>query len=347
MHEVATDEHESKVVTLAETGLGVGIGSISIEARIERGEVSAQDLLIAREIIRAQPDVFTEVDPDAQDDGCGDGRSVVSIYKYDENGDKVSFGKSRRRAKLFGGGLVTTASMLRSIAGPAHNGETVLGDREFAADKLRELGIEHGAHTDNRAGGDKCGCGAIDRYAEITANAVEHRDTIVQTLFGLYGDTFDENIPAIEQVLRTYGVLGEDEQYFKNGSGRQTMDLLEQRGAIIKQLGDDHLEGIVVLNDIEGTTLDQVRMRERLREANVHSDIQAFIVDTWRGRMYADAAAQIAVDNNMAHNFEEARRVAYADFMVRTLAVAVTLTSGDQPIEARLSKDQDHFGLAA
>lgn len=341
------DKQNTEVITLAPEGLGFGEGAISTEARIEKNGLNRADLLVAREIIRTDADVFTEVDADAQDDGCGDGRGVVRIYRRNENNQEVLFGKSRRRAKIFGGGLAASSSMFRAVAGPVYHGETVLGDRQFTAQKLKALGIEHGAHTDNHASGENCGCGAIDKYPQITANAIKFKGQIKDTLRALYGTSFDANEEAIDGVFDTYTALVDDERYFSNASGRQTMDLIESEGAIIKELGDEHLEGVVVLNDNEGTTFDQRMFDEKLRAAGIGAEIQVFVVDVWRGRMYADAVAKIAVENDMASDYEQARKVAYADFMIRTLAVAGTLTGGDLPVEARMADGRSDFSLAA
>lgn len=342
-----TDRQNSEVITLAPNGLGFGKGLISVEARIANENLHRKELEQARNILRDDTEVFTEVDPDAQDDGCGDGRFVVRIYRRDESNQEIIYGKSRRRAKIFGGGLAASSSMIRSVAGPVHHGETVLGDRKFMAEKLKELGIEHGAHTDNHAKGENCGCGAIDRYPEITNNANLYREHITKTLQALYGESFAASETAINSVFETYEQLVTDEQYFSNAAGRQTMDLIENDGAIIKELGDEHLEGIVVLNDNEGTTFDQRKFDEKCRAAGIESEIQVFVVDVWRGRMYADAVAKIALENNMATDYEEARKVAYADFMIRTLAVAGTLTGGDLPVEARMADGRTDFSLAA
>jgi hypothetical protein len=63
--------------------------------------------------------------------------------------------------------------------------------------------------------------------------------------------------------------------------------------------------------------------------------------------MYADAVAQIAVENIPNIDFEEARKKAYADFLIRTLAVSATLTAGDQPVLARMRAGHADFALAA
>ena len=65
-------------------------------------------------------------------------------------------------------------------------------------------------------------------------------------------------------------------------------------------------------------------------EKDLPTDIQAFVVDVWRGRMYAtlvavEALRVLKLDQAWAY------KVAYADFLMRTCATSATLTAGDQP----------------
>jgi hypothetical protein len=342
-------EQTHEVVCLAENGLGFGQGLISVEHRIRSGEMSWDDLQAGEKIIANDPEVFSEIDSDAADDGCGDGRQAARIFRIvdEKTGEMQEFNKSRRRAKIFGGGLIVASSMWRAIGGPTRHQETVLGDRQFIAGKLSELNIEYGAHTDNHAKGDACGCGAIDQYPGITANALTHRVNIEKTLKGLYGESYEENISAIESVFATYQAIKDDETYFSNAQGQTTMGLIKRDGAVVKELADQHLEAYVVLNDIEGTTFDQRKFDAKLKKVGIDSEPQAFVIDIWRGRMYADAVAQIAVENIPNIDFEEARKKAYADFLIRTLAVSATLTAGDQPVLARMRAGHADFALAA
>lgn len=342
-------EHTHEVVCLAENGLGFGEGAISVEQRINNGEMSRDDLRVGAEIITNDPEVFSATDVDAIDDGCGDGRQAARIFRIidEKTGAMEEFNKSRRRAKLFGGGLVVASSMWRAISGPTHHQETVLGDRQFIAGKLTDLNIEYGAHTDTHAKDEACGCGAIDKYPEISGNILKYRTQIEATLRALYGESYDENSVAIESVFGTYQALKDDETYFSNASGKTTMDLIKQEGAVVKELSDQHLEAYVVLNDIEGTTFDQRKFDVKLKQAGVESEPQVFVIDVWRGRMYADAAAQIASENIPGIDYEEARQKAYADFLIRTLAVSSTLTAGDQPVYARMRAGHADFALAA
>jgi hypothetical protein len=341
-------ERVNEVVCVTDEGLGFGEGSISVHKRIELGELTSGEILLAREVIQDDPEVFVPVDADAPDDGCGDGRKAAYIYRMNmETGEIEKFSKSRRRAKLFGGGLIVASSMWRAVSGPSLNQETVLGDREYIAGELKEMGITYGAHTDNHAEGDNCGCGAIDKYPKITENIIKYRQEIETTLKVLYGGSLDDNKAAIDSVFNTYETLLADNIYFSNAAGSKTMELIEEKGAVIKELSNDHLEGFVVLNDIDNTTLDQRVLDDKLAEKGIQSEVQAFVVDTWRGRMYADAIAKIATRSNPEMNFNTVRATAYADFLIRTLAVSSTLTAGDQPVLVRMREGKSDFALAA
>ncbi len=327
---------ETKINVIAPKGLGYGDPEgISVNSQLEIGELSNELLDEAVEIIRNDSDVFVAVDPEAKDDGCGDGRPVGRIFKRitTATGEIKEFGHSLLRAKLFGGGLIASSSMWRSVEGVPTNGQTVMGDRQFLAAQLKLAAINYGAHTDNQARGEKCGCGAIDHYDEISRNVARYKQQITGTLRMLYGDKFAENESAISDVFDVYDQL--NDAYFNGASGRETMDFIDRDGAIIKEVSDGHLEDFIVLNDIEGTTLDQGMLRKKLSSRGVTPTIQAFVVDVWRGRMYAELVADIAAERGIGRGLAYKR--AFADFLIRTCAVSATLTAGDQPVIYRSS----------
>ena len=351
MHHETESVRSTEIHVIAPDGLGYGDGSISVKNQIESGKLTTEALHIAIDVVRMAPTVFTKIDDDARDDGCGDGRPAGSFFKYIKSmGEKVreDYSKSRRRAKVFGGGLIVASSMNRVLAGQPMNNETVYSDREQAAELLQKLGIEFGAHTDTSADGETCGCGAIDKYPAITANVLKYRSNITTTLEALYGDTFEENLPAIETVFSFYETLLSDHpEYFNDASGKKTMKLIEESGSVIKVLTDEHQEGLIVANDIDGTTFDQREfdkiLKEQLGEDSVQ--IQVFTFDTWRGRMYAEAVVDsLALEDD--NDRMMAVRVAYADFLIRsTVAVAATLTPGDQPVIGRVYSDKQNVSL--
>lgn len=344
------EREENNVQILAPEGLGFGEGMISTEDQIERGELSREAIEVGIEIITTSPDVFVPIDDDANDDGCGDGRPASKVFRLiDTATGKVEehFNRSRRRAKLFGGGLVVASSMWRSVSGNAEHGETVYGDRVFMADALHARQIEFGAHTDNHAEGEVCGCGAIDKYPLITMNAAKYKDNILNVLGALYGEALEDNIEAIDSAFKIYEKLAENTDYFSDASGKKTMDLIMSKGAIVKELDDKHLEDFIVLNDVENTTFDQRALDRLLKQRGVFGEAQAFVVDTWRGRMYAEAVADVTLQSGSQMTRAALIKQAYADFLIRTLAVSATLTKNDLPVIGRTGAQKSNFAFAA
>ncbi len=317
---------ETNVEIIASDGLGYGEGTISRKQQLDSGELDQSSLDGAIEIIHNDPDVFVTVD--TNDDGCGDGRGTLRAYRLLDasTGQVETYERSRRRAKLFGGGLVVASSMWRAIEGATNNGQTLSGDRTFLADELRARNISYGAHTDTHASGDNCGCGAIDKYETISRNITKFRESIDGTLKALYGENYTDNIDAINSVFTNYEAI--DSDYFTGTTGRKTMDFIESTGAVIKELEGSHKEDFVVINDVEDTALDQQRLKEKLQARGLSPDVQAFAVDVWRGKMYADLVADIAEENGL--NRDDSYKKAYADFLIRTCATSATLTVGDQ-----------------
>ncbi|HMS93486.1 MAG TPA: cadmium-containing carbonic anhydrase [Candidatus Saccharibacteria bacterium] len=334
-------ERETVVVEcIAPDGLGFGEGGISVKSQIEQGILMPNTPRHIHEFLINNPNAFKQVEVD--DDGCGDGRpwtKIIQEYR-DENGDKKVqfFGKSKLRAKVFGGGLVTAASMWRAIQGVPRDEQTVGGDRVFMSSKLAIREFSHGAHSDDHAEGENCGCGAIDKYPVITANAIKYRPQITGVLEALYGDEFENNKSEIEQVFGVYEALAESNGYFADASGKQSMEQILDSGAVVKELAGHHIEETIVINDVEGTTLDQQFFTETVKNAGRDERpriVQAFSVDVWRGKAIVDEVVEIAHEEDPMADLDQVRKLAYADFLIRTLAVAGTLTAGDLPVYER------------
>jgi hypothetical protein len=134
------------VILFAERGFGYGEGGIGVQARLAEGSLTQRSLDAADAIIRTDPSIFVKIAHHIQDDGCGDGRRAVATWATDGHGNAVHFNKSYPRAKLFGGGLVVSSSMWRSIAGMPMGANTVLGDRMFIANELKTRGVPYGGH---------------------------------------------------------------------------------------------------------------------------------------------------------------------------------------------------------
>lgn len=197
------------------------------------------------------------------------------------------------------------------------------------ASELKKHDIHYGAHTDSHAHGANCGCGAIDKYQPSTAMSSKYREAITPLVGLLYGD--DTALGAgIAQAFDVRAAIAHDEQCMANASGRETMDFIESDGAVVKQLGGSHLEAIVYINDEPDMTVDQPKVAELFSEAGLPEGIDVFVVDGWRGRMYANVVADIASEHG--YDRDTAFRAAMADFYINQLSVSATLTKGDQPV---------------
>ncbi len=322
----------NNVTLLYADGFGFGTGSISVRQQIASGDLTHGALIIGTKIIENDPRVFRAVDGQVFGDGCGDGRPTADIYRF-ENGKKKQFHRSLLRAKIFGGGLVVFASMLRSAVWGTNAlaGDTILADRTKAAEILAQYQIIAGAHTGPAAHPHDSGCGAIDAYPTITANALQFRDAIEGVLAIVFGADYPSYSTAVATVFAHYQALSDaSETYFANASGAETLALLESSGAVIKQLADKHLEDFIVINGVQGETFDQRAFDASLHEYGVKGTAQAFVVDTWRGQAYAELTADVA--EKAGKNKDEVYKIAMIDFLVRTLATAGTLTAGDLPV---------------
>lgn len=336
---ITETEHQAVVVeNIAPNGLGFGEGGISVNEQMRLGILTAEVPVHVNEVLVNDPNAFKSVETD--DDGCGDGRPWVKIMRMEDHNDfkeVVEYKKSLLRPKVFGGGLVVASSMWRAINGAPKADNTVVEDRRFMINQLAERGLNHGAHTDNHAEGDKCGCGAIDNYPVITANAIKYRQQITDTLKAVYGDEFEANRDAIEQTFGVYEQLAENNDYFSGSTGKQAMEQLIESGATIKELYGHHVEETIVINEAEGTTLDQQYFTQTVKDMCTDKPqiVQAFTVDVWRGRQIAQAVVDIKKQQDPNSDSEQAYKLAMADFLIRTLAVAGTLTAGDLPVYRR------------
>jgi hypothetical protein len=289
-------------------GLGYGEGGISHQAR--RDEVGTETLQKVEELITG-PEILVEVSTDKQgqpldDDGCGDGRKVHRVF---EGG--VEKRKSLHRSKVFGGGA-TMASAMQIGSGQA-TGMSLQSVFSQSLGMLRDKMIDFGGHTDTNAHDGSCGCGAIDKAPTIVQNAVKFEAEIRGSIQALKVD--DEGLDEVFGAYRDYATEIEGQDY----AGAAVMDEIMDNGKIVKELDDKHKEMYVVLNTIEGYTVNQEKVREASDEA-----AQIFAVDVWRNQQLADRL--------FADQPEDVRHKAFLSELVYTLATAATLTKGDLPV---------------
>lgn len=310
-HDMNTDKLELSITAVAPEGLGFGDGTISGKERLEALD---KDTLSKIEELAGSPRILVPVSvgkdgEPIDDDGCGDGRGVRRTFMGNEEKSK-----SLNRPKVFGGGVTMTAS---TVIGLGRAGDTSLQDLfSESMGTLAEKGIGFGAHTDIHAHGPNCGCGAIDKAPVILEKAIAFESQIRGVISKLGIET--EGLDDVYDNFRSYAGKIKGQEY----SGARVMGEIVDNGKIVvKELDDDHKEVVILLNMVEGYTVDQDQVRQL-----TDGKAQAFAVDVWRMQQLVDRVYQ--------DEPEEVRHQAFLSELVYTLATAGTLTKGDLPVYA-------------
>lgn len=301
-----------EVRKLAE-GLGFGQGDISAAAQEQRP--GNEDLAAKTDAAVRSPQILVPVDRDEngqalQDDGCGDGRPVLTAEGAVFTKDK-RFNRSLHRPKVFGGGA-TMATVSRIGLGLAA-GRTLNQAMRDGIGQMADCQLDFGAHIDSHAhdanGG--CGCGAIDKAPLILDTAVAYRSQIAATINALGVET-----AGLDEVLDAFAVYAR-ETHGQPYEGRQVMGDIIDCGKIVKELAGDHLETRIILNTVEGATVDQQLVREQ-----TGGRAQLFAVDVWRLKQLAERLYKNPTQQQHA----------FMGQLVYTLATAGVLTKGDLPV---------------
>lgn len=286
--------------------LGYGGGGIS---HVERREFVSDETIAKVEEAIQSPDILVPIDTDKDgnpldDDGCGDGRRWKRIFE----GAKERL-RSLNRSKVFGGGVAMTAASLIGTGKAAGNTLNNLFHKSIGFLKDKRIGF--GAHTDDHAHGENCGCGAFDRAPEAIANAVLYEDQIRGSIDALGVDT--TGLDEVFDNFRSYNEEIQGQPY----SGREVAEEIMDNGKIVKELTDDHREMYIALNMVEGYTINQ----ELIRQVS-NDEVQIFGVDVWRMKQIAERL----------HDEPAEQQKAFLSQLVYTLAVGATLTLGDLPV---------------
>lgn len=312
------DRPTAETSLVAPKGMGFGEGAISYVARANSGVPQEELEKVSQMIISGE--VLVSVDTDKltgeqlDDDGCGDGRGITDaqgeIVELRQGDKKLK--KSLNRAKVFGGGA--TMALASKIA-VGEVDEPLQQLFRQAMTELDDHDIDYGAHSDEHAHGSKSGCGAIDNAPVIIANAAKYRDGIYATLLSL-DDTIDAQM--LDDVLDSFEAYNTQANTV-NYTGKDVLDDIASEDKVIKKLISDHYEMFIVLNTVEGYTVNQHTVRDATKE-----NVQVFTVDMWR---IADIAYRLYSEDP-----EEIQQRAVLGELVYTLATAATLTAGDLPI---------------
>lgn len=310
---------------LAPEGTGLGEGSISRKKRLQSGEISLLDIQKVEQII-IDPTYYVPVE--FGDDGCVDGRGTERSYQVinektmphmSGQPEVIHFKRSGHRSKIAGGSMNIGWVMNRVINGPPQDGETLVDDWRKTAQTLDANGIEYGGHTDSHTEAPNCGCGALDKSVAIIGLAVSYRSEINELVKNLKGQNFNQ--VAFDDAMDTLTAISQNDQYTQGASGQVAIRILEENGAVIKELGGQHNEVAIVRNHVPGTTFDQARLN-----AETDDKTQVFVDDVWRREVLA-ASLGGGHDDLIA-------RADHAGEII-TIATTIALTDGSQAIYQR------------
>lgn len=300
--DVVLDVEVSRVVD----GLGFGEGSISHTDRVE--EVGLE-LLQQVERLITSPGILVPIDTDKsgtpiEDDGCGDGRPVGRVFM-----GLTEKAHSLNRSKVFGGGASMAVASLIATGKAAD--QTIRDTFTEGIKYLKDRQLGFGAHTDDHAHGSNCGCGAIDKAPMIIGDALKFEQGIRGVIDVLSPQ--NQYIDPVYDNFRDFAPTMSPETY----EGSSVAIEIADNGKVIKELTGSHLEMYIILNTVEGHTVDQ----EKVRAASGGA-VQVFAVDVWRMKQLADKQYDNPVDQEKAFIGE----------LIYTLATAGTLTKGDLPV---------------
>lgn len=292
-------------------GLGFGEGSISFSSantNITPESIAKVERLIQKPDILVPVDKTTEGKP-IDDDGCGDGRGWSRVFQGSRQ-----YKNSLHRAKVFGGGATMAAAGLIGM-GQA-DGMDLVQTFDEAIERLKTRQIDFGAHTDNHADGDKCGCGAIDNAPKIIENIGKYESEIKQSLSVLY-----ENDHYTDEVLISFKSFSANLTRAEFSGAKISKNIIGQQ-KVVKELADEHKEMFIIINNVEDYTVNQQIVRQVS-----DNQIQVFAVDNWRLKNLAERMYPPVSEGD-----NELRKKFYISELIYTLSTAATLTKGDLPV---------------
>lgn len=337
------------VTILDPMGYGNAESAISYEKKTVSSELLPEVDTTAQEYLKTGEGLIVVHE---HDDGCIDGRCTAYVCVTDadeikalqdegaelfiaEDGEfyfKASDSSNHERAKVAGGGYMTSQAIR---LGAGIRGTSADEDLATLGTDLASKKIYCGAHTGAHMKGTGTDCGANDKFVTILENGSKYKEELRGTTEGLFSliglefnnDTFDTVIGNWEDVTN-------DAEYFKDSTGNSRLKTVlatqeavnktsveDKPEAVTKHLKGDHNEAYIIVNFVEGTTLSQNALLEKLREEfpGVADEKlpQAFVVDAWRVVELANAAVE-----------DDKQELALYAGVIYQLATAATLTDG-------------------
>ncbi|PID32100.1 hypothetical protein CR970_02375 [Candidatus Saccharibacteria bacterium] len=238
----------------------------------------------------------------------GDGHLLAPVDKTLDSGcmdGRPCCGRRVLRAKVAGGDVCAVAA---AMIGMGQAGPTSNATFEQAIDLLEQYEINYGGHRDEAHEKDPvlAGCGAIDKMPKALQAIVDNAQAISRLANALCPDSEALVAQAIDNFTKQVA----DASFTAEHNGRVVVDTEERSGKRVPVLGGGHAEAHILVNTIQGYTVDQSAAEQKL------DGRQVFVVDAWRmdevcERLYGAGTQQAAE--------------AYVSMVVYVLAVAAVL----------------------
>lgn len=171
-------------------------------------------------------------------------------------------------------------------------------DIEYVVNRYKKIGIGFGGHIDTHQHGWNTGCGAVDNI-NLILDLIKRPEAQLQ-LRGLarliMGDAYDGSYIANEVIGRMLFLNALLPSYMPRESGKQNGEFLYKKTIVelirkhsdgehesVPQLSGNHNEIAIILNSLQGTTIDTDRL-----SFDHNNEIQVFGWDLWE--VYEEAA---------------------------------------------------------
>ena len=283
---------------------GLWQGKISLDSRIDSGEVTTDELasipeLVNQFYVRASKGAALR---------CVDGSSLGG---YNEN-NATSY--ARPLGPQIQGGIAGEAQAMRLWLGP-DPGATLLTDIDKVYDDYSHDYLP-GDHTDDIVGEDATGCGAIDKYdTKIALLADPSKQKSIKAIAESIIASGDKVIPAgaFERISKNAKALSQSAGYLP--AAKDTLDKIRSLNPSgIEVLVRPHPEETLTINWVANTTHDRDAYN-----AQTDSRIGNFNLDAW------------------AVFVELGEEVGYAA-IVEAVATVIAITDGSQILLVRRPK---------
>ncbi len=241
-------------------------GAISLEKRLQSGELTEEDVKAATERL---PQSFVNVSEGAPK-RCVDGRTIEGYQ------DTAASWYGRALGPQVQGGTAGDVIADRFKKG-YETGATFVDDVK-AYLSHNQSKYAPGDHVDDHAEGSKTGCGAVDgQERKLGVYISDRAKSLEAVLSAMYG-AVDQTIPKekIDALKQQAAILSKHAESYFNKKELVIDDLKGQNSHSVEKLVGSHNEVSLTLNFVEGTTFHRDHYN-----SFTQGKIQNFNLDVW------------------------------------------------------------------